>query len=248
MDAHVFWAWDRAALTDLASLCTTDDCRRAAANATTTGLSLRLASYGLLRFALIQHYPAAGESIVSRHSSGQPYLPDWPDISVSLSHTSIGVAVAVSQRSKVGVDIEADQDPSTWHDVGKFITPDTHHDAQSLLRLWTASEACAKSHGLGLPAVAAVHVPFDPSDNRTQTVTWNGLAQRDVSVRAIQSGALAYAVSAGAAVTVTDLRESMIKCSTPAITAVTTPDNAMAHKSPDNPQTSGSSKISGTIT
>ena len=249
MLANVFWAIDQTALLALEQFCTMSD--RAYADRFSGGhdQAQRRACYGLLRFGLRQCAPNAAQDDVIRQDTGRPFLKNHSDLSISLSHADFGAAVMIGRNCAVGVDIEQDQMVSVWGEITQVIPLGDAADSLTQLRHWTVSEACAKSHGQGLPAIASTSVPYlSDQGARPQRIIWNRNAPRDISTIRIPGGVLAYAVSAGATVTVSELRESTIRCSTPAISAVIKPDKATAHSSPEMPQSTGNKMISGSMT
>lgn len=122
---------------------------------------------------------------------------------ISLSQASVGVAVGLGFECAIGVDIEGVQSEEVWRDVGPFVTSANGVSPQMGLRIWALSEACAKSHGMGLPALEKAHLPLDVKRlEEAQRIAWRGLAERDVHCFEVEQGALAYAVSTDAKVTV----------------------------------------------
>lgn len=94
---------------------------------------------------------------VAARPSGRPYLPDRPDLGVSLSHSSGWVAAAVGRDRDVGVDV---QTPSAVGDrLLRFCC--SPGDAEALAAMpeavrrrefawiFTVKEACVKAVGAG---------------------------------------------------------------------------------------------------
>ena len=98
-----------------------------------------------------------GEGILVEHNGkGAPYLPQRPDLQVSISHCRTAVAVAVSTCGPVGIDVECRRkvgdslmqrvcSPAEY--AGLQASADTILD---FLRLWTRKEAVLKLRGTGI--------------------------------------------------------------------------------------------------
>nr|WP_307961763.1 hypothetical protein [Salinispora arenicola] len=48
----------------------------------------------------------AGAAPIAAQDSGQPHLPEWPEVTVSLSHDAGMVAAALGRGVPVGVDVQ----------------------------------------------------------------------------------------------------------------------------------------------
>lgn len=99
---------------------------------------------------------ADAHAAVSHDESGRPFLPDHPEISVSISHAAPFTAVAVS-TARVGVDVEcveAVRDPAKL--ARRFFTEGEQAaladaaDPAAVCAVWTRKEALAKYVGTGL--------------------------------------------------------------------------------------------------
>lgn len=98
-----------------------------------------------------------GDGLLLEHdSNGAPYLPQRPGLHVSISHCRTAVAVAVSSRHRVGIDIERRRrtDPGLMQRVCTSDEADavrTSDDpAMAFLQLWTRKEAVLKCRGTGI--------------------------------------------------------------------------------------------------
>ena len=83
---------------------------------------------------------------------GQPWLPEYPQVRVSLAHTVGGVAVAVSD-APVGLDLERLGRPVRPGLADRFFTPaerEYARDGARVLEVWTRKEALLKREGIGL--------------------------------------------------------------------------------------------------
>ena len=97
----------------------------------------------------------SGESGLRRRANGRPECD--PPLDVSLSHAGGWIAVATSQRGRVGVDVETLREPSPSLARRCLSAPELAWLAQEpevsglrFLRLWTAKEAYLKATGVGL--------------------------------------------------------------------------------------------------
>jgi 4'-phosphopantetheinyl transferase len=85
---------------------------------------------------------------------GRPFIQDLFDF--NLSHSGTHVVCAISDRSRIGIDIEAVRDveladfryqmtEAEWEAITKAVDP-----LRAFFRLWTVREAALKAAGLGL--------------------------------------------------------------------------------------------------
>ncbi|WP_223884555.1 4'-phosphopantetheinyl transferase family protein [Micromonospora craniellae] len=146
----------------------------------------RLAARALLRLLLAAELGrTAGATPIAAHDGGQPHLPEWPEVSVSLSHDAGTVAAALGRGVPVGVDVQVPVtvppallrrccDPAVRAALNRL--PEAARDRE-FAWIWTVQEACVKATGAGLagrPWAIAV-----PAGRRTGC--WAGL--RWVSLR-----------------------------------------------------------------
>lgn len=87
---------------------------------------------------------------------GAPFLPDHPELSVSISHCRTAVAVVVSPEGRVGIDVECRRK------IGDGLKERVCTQAElaavqasadptmSFLQLWTRKEAVLKMRGTGI--------------------------------------------------------------------------------------------------
>ncbi len=93
---------------------------------------------------------------VEHEPSGSPYLPERPDLKVSISHCRTAVAVAVSDEGSVGIDIECRRRVSrslmervcTAEELAAIEASDDPEMA--FLRFWTRKEAVLKCRRTGI--------------------------------------------------------------------------------------------------
>ncbi|MEU2428945.1 4'-phosphopantetheinyl transferase superfamily protein [Streptomyces sp. NPDC007861] len=89
---------------------------------------------------------------------GRPYLPDRPDLGVSLSHSSGWVAAAVARNRDVGVDVQTPSAVSgrvlrfccSPRDVEVLTAMPEDRRRREFAWIFTVQEACVKAVGAGL--------------------------------------------------------------------------------------------------
>ena len=131
------------------------------------------AALALLRELLSMRGIETDRLVFRRSESGKPYFKDR-DLHFSLSHSKGYVAAALSDSTRVGIDIECADVPRDRAEkmikrffsegrTGDFSTPshaaeppttdDISHTAENFVRIWTKAEAYAKMTGTGLGKV-----------------------------------------------------------------------------------------------
>lgn len=78
------------------------------------------------------------------HDNGAPYLPEYENLDISISHTKGYVAVALAERGEIGIDIEqmGEKAERVRH---KFVRDDEQADSLvKLLLHWSAKETAFK--------------------------------------------------------------------------------------------------------
>lgn len=138
-------------------------------------LAGRAALRRLLRFVASDD---AAKAPIATTRRGQPYLPGFAHLSISVSHTAGWVAVAVGERRAVGVDAQAPE-PVSDEMVRRCCTAQTAHmlgtlpprrRALEFAWIWSAQEACVKAAGLGIAGLPwTIPVPA-----RSGAGTWRG--------------------------------------------------------------------------
>jgi 4'-phosphopantetheinyl transferase len=141
----------------------------------TTGESA--AARSLLRHLLIE---VAEDTPVAKRPSGQPFLPERPDLGVSLSHSGDWVAAAVGPAAVglgVGVDVQVPEpvpagllrrccSPATRAVLARMPGRD-----REFAWIWTAQEACVKATGQGLAGLPWL-IPVEAGQRMG---TWRGI-------------------------------------------------------------------------
>jgi phosphopantetheinyl transferase len=87
---------------------------------------------------------------------GRPFLPDHPELYISISHCSTAVAVAVSPEGRVGIDVECRRKIGDGL-LERVCTADEQavvraaaDPTMTFLQLWTRKEAVLKLRGTGI--------------------------------------------------------------------------------------------------
>jgi phosphopantetheinyl transferase len=197
--AYVRWAADQNSLEKAWQFSVEEDHNRAGVYELPRDQRMRCAAYGLCRQLLLETGLAPHDAVVEKSSSGQPFLNGFPNLSISISHSALGVVTGLGLNCEIGVDIEEQQEDCVWSEIAQYFAPTAPRCPKVLLSIWTASEACAKSHGVGMPAIFDTPLPVSPNASWTN-LSWQRRTQRDVQTLSVPGGCLAYAVSAGTAV------------------------------------------------
>lgn len=94
--------------------------------------------------------------------NGAPYLPDHPDLWVSISHCRTAVAVALSTDGRVGIDVECrrkigDRLMERVSTEEEFAAVRAAEDTvMAFLQLWTRKEAVLKMRGTGIQSFGSM--------------------------------------------------------------------------------------------
>ena len=116
----------------------------------------RLAAYGLLAKALKEQGRWRGWPVVKKAPQGKPYMENYADVEMNMSHCKGYVAVVLSERGKVGIDVETRR-KVTRRLIERVCSKEEQEAiAQSadgeleFLRCWTRKEAWLKCEGTGI--------------------------------------------------------------------------------------------------
>lgn len=98
-----------------------------------------------------------GFKVTIEHTEkGAPFIPELPNLYISISHCRTAVAVAACEGRRVGIDIESRRKVSPSL-IERVCTSDETATIQSsddltmaFLRLWTRKEAVLKMRGTGI--------------------------------------------------------------------------------------------------
>ena len=98
-----------------------------------------------------------GEAVTVEHDDkGAPWLPERPELSVSISHCRAAVAVAVSSKGRVGIDVESrrrigDGLMERVCTAEELVMVRAAADpVMAFLQSWTRKEAVLKMRGTGI--------------------------------------------------------------------------------------------------
>ncbi|MFG1757444.1 4'-phosphopantetheinyl transferase family protein [Micromonospora echinofusca] len=145
----------------------------------------RLAARALLRLLLAAELGrTAGATPIAAHDGGQPHLPEWPEVSVSLSHDAGTVAAALGRGIPVGVDVQVPV-PAPPALLRRCCAPAVRAALDRLPEpardrefawIWTVQEACVKATGAGLAGRPwAIAVPAGRRTGRWADLRWVSL-------------------------------------------------------------------------
>lgn len=119
-----------------------------------------LAARATLRHVLARYVDSAAADLrIERGPRGKPFLPDAAELAFNLSHSGGLVAVAVTRRPGVGIDIELLGRRPRAHVIQGALAPaerelvegvPPERREEAFLRHWTAKEAYAKALGPGI--------------------------------------------------------------------------------------------------
>ena len=137
----------------------------------------RALAYDILCRLLDEEHPR-----LEHDDKGAPYLPDHPELAVSISHCRTAVAVVVSPEGKVGIDVECRRKIGDGL-MNRVCTADERaavlasaDPTMAFLQLWTRKEAVLKMRGTGIQGfgsmvdalsaedVVVTDIPCDISD------------------------------------------------------------------------------------
>lgn len=111
-----------------------------------------------------------GEVVVEHDDKGAPYLPDHPELSVSISHCRTAVAVAVSPEGRVGIDVECRRKIGDGL-LERVCTADEQTAVRAaadptmeFLQLWTRKEAVLKLRGTGIQGFGSMTAALTATD------------------------------------------------------------------------------------
>jgi 4'-phosphopantetheinyl transferase len=117
---------------------------------------VRIAGWMLLRHLLTIGFGFSGDPLgnISRNAAHKPVLT--PEIDFSVSHSGCLAICAVTDKGKVGVDIEKMQNPDVA-DYTEYLQPAEYNTicaaespSEALLQVWARKEALLKASGTGV--------------------------------------------------------------------------------------------------
>jgi len=131
--------------------------------------------------------PEAGATPIAALPGGRPFLPERPDLTVSLSHSGRWMAAAVGVGPEVGVDVQVPQ-PASAALLRRCCRPAALAALAGMPQrrrdlefawIWTAQEACVKATGAGLAGLPwTIPVEVGQCAGTWQGVRWVSLRDR----------------------------------------------------------------------
>ena len=128
---------------------------------------------------------------IAKRPSGQPYLPDRPDLAVSMSHDGDWVAAAVGIGVSVGIDVQQPE-PVTAGRLRRCGSPEARLALAALpdadrereyARIWAVQEACVKAAGTGLAGRPwSIPVGVGQHHGEWQNLVWHSHSEHGVPV------------------------------------------------------------------
>lgn len=125
----------------------------------------RALAYDVLCRLLGEEHPR-----LEHDDKGAPYLPEHPDLWVSISHCRTAVAVAVSPSGRVGIDVECRRKIGDGL-MERVCTEDelaamrsAEDSVMAFLQLWTCKEAVLKMRGTGIQGFGSMVEALAASD------------------------------------------------------------------------------------
>lgn len=113
---------------------------------------------------------------VEHDASGAPCIAGHPELHISISHCAKAVAVAVSTKQKVGIDIESRRKVGDSL-MERVCTPDeldkirrSDDPEMAFLRCWTRKEAVLKCRGTGIKGFGSMVEASKASDCNVEEV------------------------------------------------------------------------------
>lgn len=120
------------------------------------------------------------EVVVEHNSKGAPFMPSHPGLWLSISHCRQAVAVAVSDRERVGIDVESRRrvDGSLMRRVcsaAELAAVQASPDAvMAFLQLWTRKEAALKLRGTGIRGFGSMVHALEGEDMAVEDLPCGG--------------------------------------------------------------------------
>lgn len=118
----------------------------------------------------------AEEVAVEHDDNGAPWLPNHPELSVSISHCRAAVAVAVSDAEAIGIDIECRRRVSPGL-VERVCTEEEQEiirgaadTEMEFLRYWTRKEAVLKMRRTGIKGFGSMQEALSAKDCTVEDV------------------------------------------------------------------------------
>lgn len=125
----------------------------------------RALAYDVLCRLLDEEHPR-----LEHDDKGAPYLPDHPDLWVSISHCRTAVAVAVSSEGRVGIDVECRRRigdglmERVCAEDELAAVRSAEDSVMAFLQLWTRKEAVLKMRRTGIQGFGSMVRALEDKD------------------------------------------------------------------------------------
>ena len=118
-------------------------------------------SHGILRQLLAKQInKSAAEIHIAKTEFGKPFLPDYPELSFNMSHSGDILAVAISSKCQIGIDVERYKNRHNWEGLVKkcfareeadyWYSLDKAERSRAFYQFWVKKEALVKAVGKGI--------------------------------------------------------------------------------------------------
>ncbi len=111
----------------------------------------------LLKFGLSKYFGIKNNYSFSKYDGGKPFLNEYPDIDFNISHTKGMIVCGITDKGKIGVDIEhlrkvhKGVSAKVFHcDEIAYIDLSSDDSENRFFEIWTKKEAYTKYLGTGL--------------------------------------------------------------------------------------------------
>ena len=128
-----------------------------------------LCAYALLRLAIWERCGLYELPLIARTDLGKPYIPEWPGVHFSISHTAAAAMVGLSERP-VGVDIER------IRPVSRRLLREVEPSEERFFKTWVRREALVKCSGQGVGAMLRGEPPLEDGMHYHEICTASGCA------------------------------------------------------------------------
>ena len=118
-------------------------------------------SHGILRQLLAERVNKSPADLrIDKAEFGKPFLPDTPELSFNMSHSGDILAIAISSKCQLGIDVECYKPRDTWEGLVKkcfaseeadfWYRLDNSERSRAFYQFWVKKEAFVKAVGKGI--------------------------------------------------------------------------------------------------
>ena len=115
----------------------------------------------LYRYIFVEQKINNGFPVEKKNSFGKPYFLNYPEIKFNISHTREALLIGISNKYKIGVDIEKLEYNPYHHEISEIMFVEKERNilynikddlerSRKFIELWTKKEAYSKYLGIGL--------------------------------------------------------------------------------------------------